>query len=241
MAGAAPLAGVSAVVTGASRGIGAAIARALAEAGAHVALVARSRDPLERLAALLGANAIAVPCDVHDAQAVDRAIATIRANIAEPIGVLVNNAGIFTLGQMHELAPDDFAAMIGVNLVAPFRFIRAFLPAMRANKSGHIVTIGSVADRAAWPGNAGYAASKFGARAMHEVLRAETKGTGVRASLISPAATDTDLWNALDPDSRSDMPSRADMLRPEDVARAVLFAVTQPALVNVDELRVSRS
>jgi NADP-dependent 3-hydroxy acid dehydrogenase YdfG len=236
-----PLDGVTAVVTGASRGIGEAVARSLSTAGARVALVARGREPLERLAAALGASAFAVPCDLRDAGAVNAAVQAIIAKLGGSPRILVNDAGIFRVGPLHELATEDFEVMVSVNLVAPFRFIHAFLPAMLAGKAGHIVTIGSVADRSAWPGNSGYAASKYGARAVHEVLRAETKGTGVRATLVSPNATDTALWDDLDPDSPTDLPNRADMLRPEDVARAVLFAVTQPETVNVDELRVSRA
>ncbi|MBI1810088.1 MAG: SDR family NAD(P)-dependent oxidoreductase, partial [Gemmatimonadetes bacterium] len=116
-----------------------------------------------------------------------------------------------------------------------------FLPAMLAAGRGHIVTVGSIADRHPFPGNGAYAASKFGARAMHEVLRAESRGTGVRATLVSPAATDTAIWDAVRGDRRAGLPTRDQMLRPEDVARAVLFAVAQPPHVTVDELRISRS
>jgi NADP-dependent 3-hydroxy acid dehydrogenase YdfG len=236
-----PLEGVTAVVTGASRGIGEAVARSLAAAGGAVALVARNREALERIAAELGARAFAVPCDLRAARAVGGAVEDISARFGGPPRILVNDAGVFRLAPLHELAVADFEAMVDVNLVAPFRLIRAFLPAMRASGAGHIVTIGSVADHSAWPGNSGYAAAKYGVRAVHEVLRAETRGSSVRATLVSPSATDTALWDELDPDSRADMPSRAGMLRPEDVARAVLFAVTQPVTVNVDELRVSRA
>src|SRR5262249_39911494 len=103
------------------------------------------------------------------------------------------------------------------------------------------VTIGSVADRRAFPGNAGYSASKFGARVVHEVMRAETKGTGVRATLVSPASTDTEIWNGIGPGERGRFPAVSAMLAAEDVAHAVLFALTQPARVNVDELRLSRA
>lgn len=235
------LAGATAIVTGASRGIGKAVARSLATAGARVALVARHREPLERLAAELGGRAFAVPCDLRQSAAVDVAVKTINAKLGGPPRILVNDAGLFRVAPLHDLAVDDFEAMISVNLVASFRLIRAFLPAMRAAGSGHIVTIGSVADRSAWPGNAGYAASKYGARAVHEVLRAETRGSGVRATLVSPGATDTELWDELDPASRAKFPPPAEMLRPDDVARAVLFAVSQPATVNVDELRITRA
>ena len=237
----ASLEGATAVVTGASRGIGKAVARSLAAAGARVALVARHREPLERLAAELGGGAVAVPCDLRHAAAVGAAVETINATLGGPPRILVNDAGLFRVAPLQQLAVGDFEAMVSVNLVASFRLIRAFLPAMHAVGSGHIVTIGSVADRSAWPGNAGYAASKYGARAVHEVLRAETRGSGVRATLVSPGATDTELWDELDPASRAKFPPPAEMLRPDDVARAVLFAVSQPATVNVDELRITRA
>jgi NADP-dependent 3-hydroxy acid dehydrogenase YdfG len=203
--------------------------------------VARERAPLERLAEELGGGAFAVPCDLRDSSAVSEAVGAIRGELGGPPRILVNNAGIFHLAALHEFGVADFAAMVEVNLLAPFGFIRAFLPAMRTAGSGHIVTIGSVADRSALSGNAGYAATKYGVRGLHEVLRAETRGSGVRATLVSPGATDTAMWDELDPDSREDFPSRSEMLLPEDVARAVLFAVTQPATVNVDELRISRA
>ena len=241
MAGRGSLDGVAAVVTGASRGIGEAVARSLAGAGASVALVARDRAVLGKLAAGLGAGAFAIPCDLTDATAISAAANAIVAKFAGPPRILVNNAGIFRVGAVQELAVGDFAAMLDLNLVAPFSFIRAFLPAMKAAKAGHIVTIGSVADRAAFPGNAGYSASKFGARAVHEVLRAEMKGSGVRATLVSPGATDTGIWDGLEPGVRGKFPLRAEMLSVEDVAAAVMFAVSQPPAVNVDELRLSRS
>jgi NADP-dependent 3-hydroxy acid dehydrogenase YdfG len=237
----AQLEGATAVVTGASRGIGEAVARALAAAGAHVALVARGRERLGVLAAEIGGGAFAVPCDVADAAAVRAAAGAIAAKYSTPVRILVNNAGLFKVGAAQELSADDLRSMIDLNLVAPFTLIREFLPAMLASKRGHIVTIGSVADRAAFPGNAGYSASKFGARAVHEVLRAETKGTGVRATLVSPSATDTAIWGGLSAEKRAHFPKAADMLRADDVARAVLYAVTQPETVNVDELRLTRA
>lgn len=235
------LAGANAVVTGASRGIGEAVARSLAAGGARVALVARGREPLERLAAELGAGAFAVPCDLMNGDAVRAAVATITATFAGSPHILVNNAGTFRVGPVQEIAADDFKAMLDLNLFAPFMFVREFLPAMLAAKRGHVVSIGSVADRNAFPGNAGYSASKFGARALHEILRAETKGTGVRATLVSPSATDTSIWDGLSAEKRAKYPKAADMLHADDVARAVIYAVTQPATVNVDELRLTRA
>jgi NADP-dependent 3-hydroxy acid dehydrogenase YdfG len=112
---------------------------------------------------------------------------------------------------------------------------------MRSRGTGHIVTIGSVADRHVFPSNAVYAATKHAVRAVHETLRAETRGSGVRATLISPAATDTPIWDPYDPDASAVLPSRAEMLRAEDVADAVLWAVTRPPHVDIEELRLARS
>lgn len=235
------LSGATAVVTGASRGIGEAVARSLAGAGARVALVARGRPALEKLAEELGSGAFAVPCDLMHPRSVSGAVDAIEIGFGGVPAILVNNAGIFRVGAADTLAVEDFAAMLDLNLVAPFSFIRAFLPAMKTARAGHIVTIGSVADHAAFPGNAGYSASKFGGRAVHEVLRTETKGSGVRATLVSPAATDTEIWDGLEPGVRGRFPAKGEMLSATDVASAVLFAVTQPPRVNVDELRLSRA
>jgi NADP-dependent 3-hydroxy acid dehydrogenase YdfG len=113
--------------------------------------------------------------------------------------------------------------------------------AMRQRRSGHVVTNGSVADRNVFPENVAYAASKFAARAVHEVMREEFRGSGIRMSLVSPSPVDTAIWDAIDPDSRQGFTPRAMMLRPEAVAEAVLFVLTQAADVNVDELRLSRA
>ncbi len=237
----ASLDGATAVVTGASRGIGEAVARSLVGGGASVALVARGREALGQIAAELGPRAFAIPCDLTDGTSVSGAVDAIRAKFGGAPRILVNNAGIFRVAAVDKLAVEEFEAMLDLNVVAPFTFIRAFLPAMKKAKSGHVVTIGSVADRSAFPGNSGYSASKFGARGVHEVLRAETRGSGVRVTLVSPSATDTDIWVGLEPGVRARFPSRGEMLGAEDVAAAVMFAVSQPATVNVDELRLSRS
>lgn len=235
------LAGRRALVTGASRGIGLATARLLAEHGAEVALVARTAAPLNEAALTIGAAATAFPLDVTDADAVAALAAAVATWWPAGPDILVNNAGIFELAPIHETDPAAFRRAVDTNLVAPFLLVRAFLPGMRERRSGHVVTIGSVADRATFPENGAYAASKYGARALHEVLRAETRGSGVRATLVSPAAVDTPLWDELDPDSRPGFTPRAAMLTPAAVADAVLWAVTRPAEVNVDELRLSRS
>lgn len=235
------LRGRSALVTGASRGIGRAVAGALASAGARVFLLARSAGTLEQLAAELGHGAVAVPCDVTDATALGRAMTAVLTAADGAVDILVNNAGVFPLAPVAETSPASFEQTLQANLAAPFRVLHAVLPGMRARQRGHVVTIGSVADRRIFGGNGAYSASKFGARALHEVLREECAGTGVRTSLVSPAATDTPIWDPVDPDNTPGFPPRASMLRAEDVADAVLWAVTRPVHVNVDELRISRA
>jgi len=234
------LAGRTALVTGASRGIGAAVARGLAHHGARVALLARGEEALRALAGELGADAIVVPCDVRDADATERAIRHLTETLDGGPDIVVNNAGAFMIAAAHKTSVADFRATLEINLVAPFELVRAFLPTMRQRARGHVVTIGSIADRATYPGNAAYSASKYGLRAMHEVLRAELRGTGVRASLVSPGPVDTALWDEIDPDNQPGFTPRAQMLSPDAVADAVLYVVTAPEAVNVDELRLSR-
>ena len=153
----------------------------------------------------------------------------------------MNNAGAFFIAPARETSVEAFAEMIAVNLTAPFAVVRGLLPAMIGAGGGHVVTIGSVADRATFPGNAAYAASKYGLRALHEVLRMELRASGVRVSLVSPGPVNTDLWNPIDPDQQPGFTPRADMLSSDAVADAVHWVVTAPAELNVDELRLSRS
>jgi NADP-dependent 3-hydroxy acid dehydrogenase YdfG len=233
------LAGRWIVVTGASRGIGAELAHRLAADGARLALIARSRDALTTLADELGA--VPVVCDVGDATQIARAAERIETLAGGAPDVVVNNAGIFSIAAAHKTSVEQFRRTLDVNLVAPFALVHAFLPGMRARGSGHLVTLGSVADRNIFAGNAAYSASKYGLRAMHEVLRAELRGTGVRASLVSPGPVDTGIWDPIDPDSRPGFTPRAQMLRAADVAEAIRWVIAAPAAVNVDELRFSSS
>jgi NADP-dependent 3-hydroxy acid dehydrogenase YdfG len=152
--------------------------------------------------------------------------------------IVVHAAGGFMLEPFASTEPDAFRRQIEVNLMAPFLVIRAFLPEMLQRGDGHVVTVGSVAGRIPLPGNAAYGAGKFGLHGMHEILAEELRGTGVRATLVEPAATDTALWDPLDPDEREDLPSRSEMLRPEDVARAIVYAVSQPRGVEVRYLSI---
>lgn len=235
------LLGSTAVVTGASRGVGLATARALIGEGARVVLLARSGETLRQVAESLGPRASAVVCDVTRPDDIGTAVERIGAELGGAPDVLVSNAGAFTLATVERTEPNDFLDALQVNLVAPFLLARAFLPDMRARGAGHIVSVGSIADRAVFPENGAYAASKHGVRALHEVLRLELRGSGVRATLVSPGPVDTPLWDPVDPDAREGFTPRAQMLQPEAVADAIVYALTQPASVNIDELRLSRS
>ena len=231
----------TALITGASRGIGLEVARALASDGLRVAMLARGETALREAAASVGELARPVVCDVRDAEAVERALRDVRAAFGEVPDVIVNNAGLFHLATVEETTIADFRGALDVNLVAPFLIVRAVLPEMRRRGSGHIVTIGSIADRVAFPANGAYAASKFGGRAFHQVLRAELRGSGVRASLVSPGPVDTAIWDEIDPDSRPGFTPRREMLSAAAVAGAVRWIVRQPPDVNVDELRLSHT
>jgi len=187
-------------------------------------------------------GAIPLTCDVSDPKSVEKAAKQIEKEFGGAPDILVNNAGIFGVSIVEETKTEFFVDTINTNLVGPFLFIRAFLTGMKKRKSGHIVTIGSIADRTIFTGNAAYSAAKFGSRAVHEVLRAELRGSGVRASLISPASTDTEIWNSVTVTDPAGKPhSTRPMLSTDDVVRAVMFVVTQPDRVNIDELRLSHS
>ena len=231
----------TALVSGASRGIGLAIARELVTRGLRVVMLARNAPALRAAAHDLGERAIPIECDVADESSVSRMLVAAIRDLDGAPHVLVNNAGLFTLASATDVDPNDFALALETNLVAPFRLIRGFLPAMRERRHGHIISIGSIADRVAFAENGAYAASKFGLRGLHAVLRAELANSGVRTTLVSPGPVDTALWDEVDPDNRPGFTPRSSMLRAEAVAAAVMFAISQPSDVNIDELRLSHS
>jgi NADP-dependent 3-hydroxy acid dehydrogenase YdfG len=235
------LAGKTAVVTGASRGIGAAIATSLSSSGARVALLARSETAIRALAAKIGNGAEPIVCDVTDPKSVEAAARVIRERFAGAPDIIVNNAGMFQIKPIAEIDPDEFLSTLQTGVVAAFLLVRQFLPKMYERGNGDVVTIGSSADRTAFAGNAAYAASKFGARALHEVLRAESRGTGVRTTLLSPSSVDTSLWQDIKFLGSETPPDRSNMIQASSVANAVLFAVSQPPEVTIEELRMSRS
>jgi NAD(P)-dependent dehydrogenase (short-subunit alcohol dehydrogenase family) len=229
-----PLAGRLALVTGASRGIGAAAARALAEAGARVVRVSRS------LPGYPEGPYLDLRCDLTEEAEVEDLAARVLGAQGVP-AVVVNNAGGFLLQPLDRTTAAQFDEQIALNLRGSFLLARVFLPAMREAGGGCFISIGSVADHTAFPENAAYAASKYGLRGLHETLAEEYHGTGVRLTLVSPGATDTSIWDPFDPEHRPGFPSRAAMLRPEDVAEAILFAATRPEHVHVDWIRLRPS
>ena len=209
-------------MTGASRGIGRATVDALTRAGSRVLAVSRHGDP---------------SVDLSRPNEVVRLIDTVRAEGTPEI--LVNVAGAFILAPIEETDPATFDEIMALNVGATFKLVHALLPGMRAKGFGHIVTVGSIADHMAFPENGAYAASKYAVRGLHEVLREELRGSNVRATLISPGAVDTTIWDAIG--ERPGLPPRSAMLQPAAVADAILYALTRPAGVSIDEIRVSHS
>jgi len=225
------LARLVAVVTGASRGIGAATAELLASEGAQVIRVARS------LSAGSHGSFHDVPCDLTDPAQVNRLGVRIVTQHGAP-DIVVSNAGSFLLRRLEETDPAEFEHQLAVNLSASFHVARAFLPAMRNAGKGSFISVGSVADHIGFPENAAYAASKFGLRGLHETLLAEYRGSGVRLTLVSPGPTDTEMWDGVDLEQRPEFTPRSGMLRPNDVAEAIAFVATRPPHVLIDWLRL---
>ncbi len=230
--------GGAALVTGATGGIGAAVARRLAADGFKVYAGGRRRGRLERLADEIGG--VALSFDVTDETEVAAARAAVESGDAR-LDVLVNAAGVFDLAPVVDTRAEILARNLAVNLAGVANVTRALLPGMLAAGSGLVVNVGSVAGWRAFPDNAAYAASKHGLRGFHDVLLEELRGTGVRACLLEPGAVDTALWDPLDPDSAPHLPDRSHMLRPADVARAVGFVAGLPRTVAVPLLRIERA
>jgi short-subunit dehydrogenase len=221
------LRGKKALVTGASGGIGAATARALAAAGARVMLLARRQPELERVAATLGDRAAAVHAvDLADADAVARVASRITADLGTP-DVIVNNAGSGQWKFVDETSPAEAVQMMAVPYFAAFFVTRAFLPGMLARGSGHIVNLSSTASRIVWPGAAAYTAARWAMRGFTEALRADLDGTGVGVTLVEAGAVGSSYWDN-NPGSRERMPGIArllPLLSPDDAARAIVRGI----------------
>lgn len=227
------LAGQVAVVTGAGRGIGRAVALRLARAGAAVALAARSTAELETVAGEIragGGRALVVPTDVRQEAAVD---ALARLTLAEwrRVDVLVNAAGLASFAPVTDSKLDDWDQTLAVNLRGAVLCCRAVLPAMIAQRRGTIVNVGSIVTSRTLAGCAAYTASKYGLLGFSRVLAEEMRTHGVRVGVLSAGATDTPLWDAVPA-----APARERMLRADQVAEAALLMASLDPNATLEEL-----
>lgn len=226
------LGGQVAVVTGAGRGIGAAIAKELSGMGATSVLCGRTRGALEAVARAIaeaGGKAEVVPCDVTNLAPVQAAAGRVEASFGH-VDILVNNAGIGGFGgPLHQLPPEAWEQILNTNLRGVYYMVRAFAPMMIRARSGQIINISSLAGKNALPNGAAYAASKWGLNGLSYSLAEELRGYNIRVAVICPGSTNTEL----SPHAGKD-PGK--MLQPEDVAHAVAMLVTQSAQSFVSEI-----
>jgi 3-oxoacyl-[acyl-carrier protein] reductase len=227
-----PLADQVAIITGAGRGIGAAIARELSDLGATAVLCGRTRAALESTAKAIGqtgGKAEAIACDVTNLQSVEVVAKQVESSFGR-IDILVNNAGIGGFGgPLHQLSPDGWDQILNTNLRGVFYAVRAFSPLMIRARSGHIINISSLAGKNALPNGAAYAASKWGLNGLSYSLAEELRSHNIRVAVVCPGSTNTDL----SPHTGKDP---AKMLQPEDVAHAVAMLVTQSPQSFVSEI-----
>jgi 3-oxoacyl-[acyl-carrier protein] reductase len=218
-----PLAGQVAVITGAGRGIGAAIARQLAALGATAALCGRTQSTLDQTARAIveaGGKAEVIPCDVTVLHQLQHAAARVDSTFGR-LDILVNNAGVGGFNApLHELPPEDWDRILNTNLRGVYFTIRAFAPLMIRARSGHIINISSLAGKNALPNGAAYAASKWGLNGLTYSVAEELRTHNIRASVICPGSVDTELSPHTGKDPKK-------MLQAEDVAHAVVMLVTQ--------------
>jgi NADP-dependent 3-hydroxy acid dehydrogenase YdfG len=239
-----PLTGKVALVTGASSGIGEATALALAEAGAAVAVGARRRDRLDALAATLtdgGARVLPLDLDVTDEAACREAVRRTREELGG-LDVLVNNAGVMLLGTIRGADTEEWRRMLHTNVLGLMYMTHAAIDGMVEQGSGDIVNVSSVAGRVARVGAGVYNASKWAVNAFSESLRQEVTGRGVRIGLVEPGAVTTELTaHITQPEAKAAserMHASMRALHADDVARAVLYLVSQPPHVAVNEVLV---
>jgi NAD(P)-dependent dehydrogenase (short-subunit alcohol dehydrogenase family) len=210
-------------VTGAGRGIGAAIARKLAALGATVVLCGRTLKILEATAAGISAlanKAQAIECDVTDLLSVQALAAAIAQKFGR-LDILINNAGVGSFAApLHEMTPEAWEKILNTNLRGVFFCVRSFAPMMIKAGTGHIVNISSLAGKNALPNGAAYAASKWGLNGLSYSIAEELRGYGVRVSVVCPGSVDTELSPHTGKDSNK-------MLKPDDVAHVVAMLVTQ--------------
>lgn len=227
-----PLAGQVAVVTGAGRGIGAAIARKLAALGATTVLCGRTKTTLDETARAIvdaGGKTEVIPCDVTVLHQLEYAAARIDSTFGR-LDILVNNAGVGSFrDELHVLPPDEWDRILNTNLRGVYYAIRVFAPLMIRAYAGHIINISSLAGKNALPKGAAYAASKWGLNGLSYSVAEELRGHNVRVSVICPGSVDTELGPHTGKDPKK-------MLQPQDVAHAVAMLVTQAPQSFVSEV-----
>ena len=231
-----------ALVTGASSGIGEATAFALAAAGARVAVAARRRDRLEAVANKIradGGEALVVEADFGVEAEAQRAVHETEKAFGR-LDILVNNAGVMYLEPVIEADLARWRRMVEINVLGLIAATQAALPGMRARGDGHIVNIASTAGRIATPTAAAYAATKFGVVGFSEALRKEIYRDRIRVSVIEPGVVETELREHIGHDATqkaiNDWASSMRQLQSDDVARAIVFCVTQPPHVCINEI-----
>ena len=227
-----PLAGQVAVITGAGRGIGAAIARQLARLGATAVLCGRTKSTLDETARTIldaGGKTEVIPCDVTVLHQLEYAAARVDSTFGR-VDILVNNAGVGGFNDtLHTLPPDEWDRILNTNLRGVYYAIRAFAPLMIREYGGHIINISSLAGKNALPKGAAYAASKWGLNGLTYSAAEELRSQNVRVSVICPGSVDTEL----SPHAGKD-PNK--MLQAEDVAHAVVALVTQAPQSFISEI-----
>ncbi len=225
------LAGKTALVTGSSSGIGEATAHALARAGAHVLLVARTVEKLDAVAGAIkagGGRASVFPADLGEPDQIARLAQAVFSSVGVP-DIVINNAGVGRFLYLDETATDELRTMADVPFVAALLVTREFLPAMIERGRGHIVVINSPVSRLPWPGATGYAASRWGLRGLSASLRMDLRGTGVGFSEVVPGKVTSDYF-ANNPGSEDRIPSIGKLipdLSPEQVGDAVVSAIVK--------------
>lgn len=241
------LQGKTALVTGATSGIGEATALALAAQGIKVAACARRRDRLDALAARIvdaGGKALALECDVADKAQVSQAVAAVQEKWGR-LDILVNSAGVAAIGPILDADTEQWRRMLEINVLGLMYMVHAALPLMKAQGGGHIVNISSTASRVAPSGMGVYAASKWAVNAFSESLRQEAVAYKVRVTTIEPGMVATDFTDSLPAGpARDAMQARLATLRAldaSDIAAAVTYALRQPAHVSVNDILVRPS
>jgi NADP-dependent 3-hydroxy acid dehydrogenase YdfG len=238
--------GKTVIVTGASSGIGEATATKLGERGAKVAIVARRRERLEKLAVQIeksGGQALVIEADITDKKICQELVEEVLKEWNK-IDILINNAGVMLLGPTAKAPLEEWERMISVNLLGLLYMTYAALPNMRKAGSGHLVNISSVAGRTARAGSAVYNATKWGVNAFTEALRQElvSDKLKIRTTLIEPGAVETELTSHNRPEVQETLKERFKgmdkKLQSEDIAAAILYALSQPEHVNVNEILI---